>query len=242
MKLTCRSCQQPIPPEDINLDTVLAKCRSCHAVFDISGQVSLPKVPEAKLRRGRAEFPIPKRFVVEEGSGRLLIIYRWALDFRAIVVLMFVSIFPFTLIGLMLRPSVWNSRKLEEETIPVWGMMVSLLPALVLGIAIVWSILALILNKTTIQLEGRRLKIQHRPIPWLWNRDVDTTSFDQLYCVEGDSRRYDLMARCKDGTRLKLVKNLGEVEQALALERLLEKHLGIADRPIRGEIQDGFTS
>ena len=91
MQLTCRSCQKLIPSEDANLDTVLAKCRFCHAVFDYSDQVKLPQLSEAKKRRDRGEIPMPERFLVEEGSGRLLIIYKWARNYGTILGLVFAN-------------------------------------------------------------------------------------------------------------------------------------------------------
>lgn len=249
MQLTCRSCRRPIPSEDVSLDTVLAKCRACHAVFDFSDQVRLPKVPEAKLKRDRGEIPLPKQFNVEEGTGQLSIICKWPRAYPTIAGLMLLSISIIAMAGTLLAALVWSPGKLEGTTLPAGLMKVLLTLFLLPGVGMAWLSLALLFNRTKIQVEGRRLKILIRPIPWPGNHDLDTASVDQLYCEEyflftkGDvpQYRYALMALCKDGTKLKLVRDMDEVEQVFFLERLLEKHLGIADRPVSGGLQDGFT-
>lgn len=247
MQLNCRSCAKTILAEDINLDTVLAKCRSCHAVFDFSAQVRMPTVPEAKLKRDRGEIPMPRQFTVDERGGRLSITRKWGRG-PAIFFLIF-SVFWNSVVSVFVVGFLSGSMKTEEGSGPGWFMGLFLVPFVLVGIGTGWAALALLLNRTTIRVEGRRLKVTNAPIPWPGNRDLDTASLDQLYCEEyvaytqNDVPQYRLAvhAICKDGAKLKLARGMEDAGQALYLEQLLEKHLGIVDRPVRGEIQGGPT-
>ena len=65
-----------------------------------------------------------------------------------------------------------------------------------------------------------------------------STGFCQFYLTQQtnkNSRTYSLVARRKDMTSEQLLKGLPDDDQARYLERRLEAHLSIADRPIDGE-------
>ena len=69
------------------------------------------------------------------------------------------------------------------------------------------------------------------------------SELDRLFCVEYvayiqnrvPQYRYAVEALRKDGTKLRLIKGMEAADQALYLEGLLEKRLGITDRPVGGE-------
>ncbi len=249
MQIKCRSCGTLIPAEDVSIDVVLAKCRSCHAVFDFSDQVRLEKVPEAKLQRDRGEIPMPRQFKVEEEGRGLAVTRRWGrgpaifflifATFWNVIVLVFVAAF----LGGLMKPSEGSGSSSP------WFMGLFLVPFVLVGIGTGWAALALLLNRTTIRVDNERLTVTHGPVWWPGRRSLETALLDQLYCEEyvaytqNNVPQYRLAVRalCKDGSRIKLAGGMEDAGQALYLERLLEKHLGIADRPVRGEIQGGPT-
>ena len=48
MQIRCRACGKSIPADDVHLDSGLAKCRGCHAVFEFAAQVKeRPATPRA---------------------------------------------------------------------------------------------------------------------------------------------------------------------------------------------------
>jgi len=62
---------------------------------------------------------------------------------------------------------------------------------------------------------------------------------DQLYCVlqHGEKRHtYELWVELRGAGRLCLLRRLDTAGAALYLERVLERRLGIADRPVEGEL------
>ena len=66
MKIACKSCGARVPADDVNIDNMLAKCRQCDAVFDISNQVhgreqqpSAPLMDAPSMHRRRPQVPLP---------------------------------------------------------------------------------------------------------------------------------------------------------------------------------------
>jgi len=102
---------------------------------------------------------------------------------------------------------------------------------------------ALMFNRTRWQARGGQLSVRHRPFPWLGNRDVSMHDVLQIYCK--DVGEYQ-----SPGRQLELLRVDGRSEllwhynpslvadaQVVAVERHLEDHLGIVDRPVAGEMQ-----
>jgi hypothetical protein len=251
MQVQCSTCRSKLPAEDVNIDTVLAKCRSCNSVFDFSDQVRLEKIPETKVKRDRGDIPLPRQIRVDDRGRTLEITRRWARG-PAFFFLFFsgfwnliVSIFVVAFLSGMMRPTRNSSGQP-----PPWFMGLFLTPFVLVGIGTGWAALALLFNTTRIRVVDRRLMVRHGPIWWPGKRDLDTSTLDQLYCEEYvaytqnnvPQYRFQVQAICKDGSKLKLVRGMEDPGQALYLERLLEKHLGITDRAVRGEFQGGPTS
>jgi hypothetical protein len=250
MDIHCERCSKLIPAEDVNLSVVLAKCRGCNAVFDFSRQVQLSAVPEAKAKRDRGELPMPRQFKVEKNSKGVVVTRKWGRG-PAYLFLSFalfwntiVSVFVVIFVASLLNPSLMKS---SGDPPPQWFMGLFLTPFVLIGIGMGWMALGLLLNRTTIRVEGLRLQVSHGPIWWPGKRDIPTKDLDQLYCEEyvayksNDMPVYRLRihAICKDGAKIKLVPGMEDAGQALYLEQLLEKQLGIVDRPVSGEYRGG---
>ncbi len=107
------------------------------------------------------------------------------------------------------------------------------------GVAITYSTLCGLVNRTRMTVENGVLTIAHGPLPWRGNRAVSIGNLRQLFCeqiVESKGRRsYRLSALLKTGEKVALLSGLQEPDSALYLEELLEKRLGIADEPVAGE-------
>jgi hypothetical protein len=250
MDIQCERCGKRIPAEDVNLSVVLAKCRNCNAVFDFSSQVQLSTVPEAKLKRDRGELPMPKQFRVEKNNKGLVITRKWGRGIAVLFVIfsmfwnLIVSVFVVAFLGGMMNPAHGANQP------PQWFMGLFLTPFVLVGIGTGWAALGLLLNRTTIRVDGARLSVSNGPIWWPGKRDLSTKDLDQLYCEEYVAYRENsvpvyrlrVQALCKDGSKIKLVPGMEDAGQALYLEQLLEKHLGIVDRPVSGEFRGGPLS
>lgn len=242
LRINCRACGTMIPAADVNLDTVLAKCGSCHAVFDFSDQVQRAPTP-AKLRRDRGEVPMPTAFSVEDLGNELKIVRKWS---RGIAVFFVVfAVFWNSIVAVFVGAALSGAEFKDSRTGEPAGNFIWLFltPFILVGAGMGWAALSLLLNRTFIEVRDGVLSVRHGPIPWPGAKRLETADVDQLYCVEyvayqQNKRpvyRIALHALTKAGDRVKVVTGLDGMEQGVYLEQLLEKHLRIEDRPVADE-------
>jgi hypothetical protein len=200
--------------------------------------VADPLGPRATQRgvddqRSRERLPVlqPNRFLVDQRNEELQIRYRW---FRWTVLLMalFCVVWDGFLVSWFL-PSILRG----AWEIALFGSLHA-----AVGIGLTYATLAGFLNRTRIRTTGRRIRIDHGPLPWLGNRTIDAESVEQLFCRETrpmtrstNRFSYEVRALLKNGRQVSLVGNLVEPEEAAYVEQQIEGRLGIKDRPIAGE-------
>jgi hypothetical protein len=235
MQLACKSCGKAIPAEDVNIDKAIAKCQACHAVFsflDRVGSVSTPLV--------RPQVAMPKGFVVDNWGPELSITRRWYS--HGLWFLLFFCIF---WDGFLV---VWYSIAIGgllsgQGGGGMWIMVVFPVLHVLVGLGLTYAVLCGFLNKTSIRVSLGELSIKHGPLPTGGNRQILTIDLQQLYCTEnkrhskhGVRFNYDLQALLASGTKVKLLSNLDELDQALFVEQQIEQHLRIADERVAGEV------
>ena len=119
-------------------------------------------------------------------------------------------------------------------------------PFVLAGLGIGYLTLCVALNTTTIRVDGRRLTVRHSPLPFFGQIDLDATKIAQLYVQQAITRSssdnsmstnvsYALHARMEDGSRKTIARSLPDSDEGLFLEQEIEDHLGVVDRPVRGE-------
>jgi hypothetical protein len=86
------------------------------------------------------------------------------------------------------------------------------------------------------------LTIEHGPLPWFGNKQLDPIVLKQLYVKERIQQNkgkrhysYELHMVTWDGRNQKLVGGLATSDQAFFLEQEIERFMGIADQPVPGE-------
>jgi hypothetical protein len=239
--IACPSCGSTLHSEDMSLQTMTGKCRSCHALVDL--RAAAPGLAVAPAAAGQAypasdarepiPVPLPAKVHVEARGRDLTIVRRW---------------FSWVYIFLAFFCVVWNGMLLFFYSLifAVDGpLVIKLFPILhvAVGLGLSYTTIAGFLNRTTFRVERDHLTVRHGPVPWKGNLDVPTTSLEQIFCTEQISRgrngttiRYGVEAVLRDGRHLKLATGLEAREQALFIEQTLEKHLGIQDRRVRSEM------
>jgi hypothetical protein len=242
LRVNCRSCGTLIPAEDVNLETVLAKCRDCHAVFDFSNQVQRPATP-AKQRRDRGEVPMPKAFGVEDLGNELKIVHKWSRGVAVFFVIF--AVFWNGIVSVFVGAALFGVEFKDSRTGQPAGNFIWLFltPFLLVGFGMGYAALSLLFNRTFIDVRDGLLSVRHGPFPWPGGKQVQTSDLEQLYCEEYVAYRQNnrpvyriaLRALTKAGDRIKIVGGLDGAEQGVYLEQLLEKHLRIEDRPVSGE-------
>lgn len=229
MDITCKRCGAPIPADDVNLETMVAKCRSCNAVFSFADQIERS---DGWTAAPRLDVPLPERFTVEHPGNALRISWRWYSP--AAIFLTAFAVF-------------WNGFICVWVSLAVAGgagafALFATLHVLV-GVVMAYGALSMFVNSTRVEASYGTLSVRHGPLPAFKKLDLPRDSLRQLYCVERlrSSRRstsvtYELQAVKADGASVAVLKGLEDAEQALYLEQELERFLAIADEPVRGEL------
>lgn len=167
---------------------------------------------------------LPGRFMIERAHGALSIRWRW----RSIPIAVFLTLMAIVWDGLVVLGLV-------SESMPLAFLFVHGGTGLVLS----YLTLAQWLNSTQIEVAHGVVLVRHGPLPWAGHREVPVRSIEQLCVVTHDSsegaRTFRLQARLRSGEQLILVDAMKSAEQARALERAVEEHLGIVDHLVDGE-------
>ena len=241
--ITCTRCGVLIPTDDVNLQHMIARCRSCNAVFRIADQV-MPADTSAPT--ARSEVSRPESFSVEYSGGALRISWRWYKPISILLAVVAVALFGFS---------------------RFWMMELSAVVPMVLAFVMTYMTLTAFVNTTWVEASSQTLSVRSGPLPTLTNLSflrpytqlygplpasgnlsLPRDSIRQLYCVErcdrfGNSSHrgtiisYELQAIKADGSPITVIKNLRNTEQALYLEQQLERFLGIKDAPVRGDLR-----
>jgi hypothetical protein len=133
----------------------------------------------------------------------------------------------------------WYSKAMDIE-----NLTFRLFPLLHVGVGIwlLYSTTAGLINKTTVRVGFERITVRHGPVPY-FGKTISAMDIKQLYSKEKTSYSsrqrsvsYEIHAMTQAGKNVKLVTRLESSEQALFIEQEIEKYLGIKDRPVRGEI------
>lgn len=244
MQLTCDSCGAAIPAEDMNLSTLMAKCRRCDSVFSFGGRVAGGFAPPPRRRP-----PLPSGLKVESGEpplpseptyrtapssdrGPLVITRRW---FRFVhVFTLFFSLFWSALLAGWYQSAIAGGAPVEMLFFPILHVSV--------GVGLFYSSIAGMINRTIIRVADGMLTIRQTPLPWFGNRSIPVNDLRQLYVrrrihrnKNGTYSRWELLADTKDDATIKLLSSLDDRDQAEYIEWAIEEHLGIEDDPSYAE-------
>lgn len=230
LQLACPNCATSIKAEHINITDLVAKCHHCNSVFSFSNDI------QPAARRHRTEIMLPTGFETFHTLSTLDIEFNWRQSAKGLGFFIFFALF-------------WNGiLSIFVVLALVTGAYEILLFAsihLLIGIALIYYILTVILNKTHIIVSRNKILVEHRPLrlPFYPNRILTATEVDQLFIKRYASSRtngqpnyaFSVEARLRTGSDLTLVKGLRQPEQATYIEQQIEKFLHIDDRSMEDE-------
>jgi len=229
MQLNCKQCGGEILAEQVNLDRLIAKCTVCNAVFSFADQ--FPDADPYRTAKS-VDVPLPKGIQVTNLGGELQISRLWYSPKY-----IFLAIFALIWNGFMI---FWFGIAITNRLWPMalFGSLHGLI-----GLGLIYIVIAGCLNKTLIRAGLGELSIRHGPLPDPGNKQLLTDTIEQLYCKEkihrgrnSISTTYEVHAVTSDGKHEKLLTGLDESEQALYLEQEIARYLGITDQRVRGEM------
>ena len=230
VELSCKKCGAPIDSKDIHLGMGLARCSHCSTIFSLKKPAESGMTGTTSTKR--APVAMPKNIEAFDTGTGLQLTYHW---YSA----KYIGMIVFTLFwnGFM---CVWHAISLSQGAymMSVFGLLHT-----AIGIGVAYFTLAGFLNRTTVTAEMGMLTIRHAPLPWPGNKQLWDEQFEQLFSKEkvshsknGTNYSYEVHVALRDGEQVKLLGGLDKAEQALFIEQELERYLGIADKPVRGEI------
>ncbi len=238
MPLSCPSCGSEIPAADVNINLALAKCMRCSHVFNFGKELNARPITAVAAPRN---VPIPTSMHIEELGNDLTLSWSWyshALWFLLVFCIFWDSFLV-----------MWYGILLSGSFAMKGAGWFILLPALfplihvAVGVGLTYAVLAGFLNRTTVRVTQGELTVRHGPVPFWGNQTISVFEVSQLYvteCVTNGRRRqsitYDVNAIRSDGTKVKLIGGLQELDRALFLEQKLEEHLKIEDERVAGEV------
>lgn len=241
-QIVCTACSAPIPADDVELSSKLARCRKCNSVFEIGPQLrdddavrrrELHPPTNVRVIRGHLE---PRRGDVggEEGYRSRIatppsdveIEVRW---FRPTAI--FTMLFAILWCGFLV---VWYSIALGT---PSPGGLMLWFPLLhvAVGVGLAYSSLAMLLNRTRITLGNGRMRTTHGPVPWRGASDLDTATIRGFYAESKTTRgkrgsstmTWSVCADVEGNPRQALISGLSSEEEARFLSRALAEQLGV---------------
>lgn len=99
-----------------------------------------------------------------------------------------------------------------------------------IGTGMTYSIVALLVNRTTLRVDAAEVSVRHGPLRWFGEKNVRRADIDSVRCekIEGSDETlwdpalsYSVTLALKGGGTLNLVAGLRDPEQALYIEQLI---------------------
>jgi hypothetical protein len=198
-----------------------------------------------ETRAGALPAPMPERITRELLPSGLRLSYRW-LRPAAYFFVVFCVFWNAFLVFWFAPATAGLDLTKGIDALPGPRLMMLLFPLLhvAAGIGLAYFTACLFVNRTVIDVSPREIRVQVGPLPWRGNLAVPPAQVAQIYREEivrhtknGRSVSYHLSVATKDGRKLKLLSGVPSADQALYLEQEIERHLGIRDQPVTGEMR-----
>ncbi len=230
--LSCPNCQEKILSSDINLNKGLAKCSSCHVLFNIEEES--PNGHLLPAARKEEIFVIPKGIEILKMMSELEIEMRWRHT---------ASWF------LMLFTLIWNGILIPMALIIIlsgeFSALIFMSLHLAVGVGLAYWCIATLFNTTYINVDNNYITIEHRPFSLFFKEhQLETPQVEQLYVKKYSNGStngvpnyvYAVMAKMRSKEEIQIIKGISKPQQARYIEQEIENFVGIVDKPMQGEL------
>lgn len=230
MRVVCPTCSVEIPEGKLDFAQLLAAC-SCGNVFALTDGLVDRSLPGSPSGGSRPPLALPEgmtREKVAPAGG-----YRSA-DRVGALRLTRRTVGKGTVTGLiafgLLPPAIAAYLLTRSADGPSLGIAAFML--FISGVA-VWTLLARLLNTTTLDVDRQRIRVRTGPVPtWGENVDLATPDLEQLIVTHrrsDDTVTYSVVARMRTGLFVPVIRDIPSQAQAAYIEREIEELLGIED-------------
>lgn len=230
--MNCPNCGTHVPSEDINIVRLVAKCQNCDEIFSFGDSDQSMTAPGTGSVR---DVPKPPNLHVETIGQRLTISYRWFHWMYFFLLFFCIGWDSFLIFWYLMALHMPGPAALIMVLFPTIHLAV--------GVALTYVTISGFLNSTRISADRSFLEIQHGPLPWWGSRKIPTDQLNQLFCRgqhrsrKSNAMAYSIHAILNNGDRVDLLSHVQDRDLVLYLEKAIEDHLGIEDRPVAGELE-----
>ena len=221
MSIVCPQCNTPIPVTTIEQDK--ATCPNCDYEFSVARL--LQNDEDRKKMEMVHDIPMPPRIHQVVDGDRLVITRTWQ-RWNGVFLVIFLT--PFVLSIWLMFVALFTGKLAAVVTITIFAIPVAIVAR---------EALQKLLNKTIIQLDPVEITVQDVPIT-AYSSVFATQTIIQAYVrriYREKQTQFDVILILDTGEHGMLVKNLPNAVQAQYIEQEIEKFLGIAHAPVRGE-------
>lgn len=227
--LSCPKCNHFISGKDINVEKTIARCSHCDHVFGFEHDSATHRLKPSQI--------IPEGIEILKLRSELDIRLKWV-DTTSKAGRWFLTLFA----------GMWNLMLLPFLIVILvsgeWGILLFLSAHLLVGLGLLWHLATIYLNRTSISVSKRNIKVRTFPLKhFLWkNKDLDPDHITQLYVTKyvqsttngNPNYAYALYAIMKSGEKISLLRGMTREAQVF-IEREIEDYLGIKNRKVPEE-------
>lgn len=223
--LKCPACNAPLQVPDRQSRSLCTFCGTPIALRDLAPAAAMPPAGDTN---GSAAVPIPDKLQVAEFGDELTITWKW-FSWIALFLIPFAIAWNAFLIGWYgmagaMPDQMPGPMKLIFLVFPLGHVAV--------GLGLIYLILTLLFNRTTVQVRHGELSVEHGPLYFPGSCRVDVDEITTLTCRveprQGDGRpKPTLTAQLKSGRSVSLLPYNSEADVAGAVQMLVERHLGL---------------
>lgn len=189
------------------------------------------------MTKGSVKLGLPNKMEFHDHGSHVEIVRKW-FGWKTLLLTAFVAIWDGATVILI--------RDLRTDPDPT-GILLSLV-FLLTAVGITYWTLAAWLNRTHISVSHGKITVRHQPIPFFGNKEIAASDVEQLYTREiishddeGTTVTYEVHVKTHSPRITILIRYLEDFNQALFIEQEIEKHLGIADMPVEGELSSPYN-
>ena len=227
--LSCPKCNHLISGSDINIEKTIAKCSNCNHVFGFSHDSKIgglvpelipPEGVEVLKLRSELDLQLDWKKTTSKGGKTFLLAFTFLWN---------LILLPFVLVILLSGQ---------------WGILLFMSLHLLVGIGLLWYMAGVFLNKTSISLSRKKMKIRTVPLklPLFKSKEIDVDRIEQFYVTQYTASTtngvpnyaYALYAIMDDGERVSIVRGMNRETQHY-IEQQLEAYLGIKNVKVAEE-------
>lgn len=245
MRIYCPTCASKVPINDINIQEMVAKCGQCENIFNFSTTL-------AGSSPVRISSPIkcPKDVQMDIQEGVLQ--FSWGENATWVLPMLLLGIL-FGWLSFIMIPNFFSGQLGSQEAVIV------IIAPFAAVLMLYWA-MVLLLNRTFVTADNKRVQIWKGPLPWFGAGKHATSieRFTQWYSglyeeeVGFRSAGYNQRSGYKEGNYVtyyavnainsygkheRVIGRLNSAEAAQYIEQQIELFLNIPDQPISGELR-----